>query len=67
VLSPGPRVPAILGNAVLYLDGQSIASLEAGELVMRGAIPPGAHVDQDLTYHPPPRPVASAPQAALPL
>jgi len=67
VLSPGPRVPAILGNAVLYLDGQPVASLEAGELVMRAAIPPGAHVDADLTYHPPPRPIAAATQAALPL
>src|SRR5439155_18075307 len=28
VLSPGPRVAAILGNAVLYLDGQPVASLE---------------------------------------
>jgi hypothetical protein len=67
VLSPGPRVPAILGNAVLYVDGQPVASLEAGELVMRAAIPPGAHVDADLTYHPPPRPAAPATQAALPL
>jgi ATP-dependent Lhr-like helicase len=67
VLSPGPRVPAILGNAVLYLDGQPVASLESGELVMRAAIPPGAHVDADLTYHPPPRPAAAATQAALPL
>jgi ATP-dependent Lhr-like helicase len=67
VLSPGPRVPAILGNAVLYLDGQPVASLESGELVMRAAIPPGAHVDADLTYHPPPRPAAPATQAALPL
>ena len=41
--------------------------LESGELVMRAAIPPGAHVDADLTYHPPPRPAAAATQAALPL
>jgi ATP-dependent Lhr-like helicase len=67
VLSPGPRVPAILGNAVLYVDGQPVASLEAGELVMRAAIPPGASVDADLTYHPPPRPATAATQAALPL
>ncbi|MBV8758873.1 MAG: hypothetical protein JO257_16420, partial [Deltaproteobacteria bacterium] len=67
VLSPGPRVPATLGNAVLYVDGQPVASLEAGELVMRAAIPPGAHVDADLTYHPPPRPAIAATQAALPL
>jgi ATP-dependent Lhr-like helicase len=67
VLSPGPRVPAILGNAVLYLDGQPVASLEAGELVMRAPIPPGASIDADLTYHPPPRPASAATQAALPL
>jgi hypothetical protein len=67
VLSPGPRVPAILGNAVLYLDGQPVASLESGELVMRAAIPPGAVVNADLTYCPPPRPAAATTQAALPL
>ncbi len=42
VLSPGPRVPAIVGNAVLFLDGQPVASLEAGELVHRAPIPAGA-------------------------
>jgi ATP-dependent Lhr-like helicase len=67
VLSPGPRVPAIVGNAVLYLDGQPVASLEGGQLVMRAPIPPGARIDDDLTYHPPPRPASPAPQAALPL
>jgi ATP-dependent Lhr-like helicase len=67
VLSPGPRVPAIVGNAVLYVDGQAVASVEAGEIVHRTPMPAGARVDDDLTYHPPPRPVAAAPQAALPL
>ncbi|NVB85149.1 MAG: DEAD/DEAH box helicase [Kofleriaceae bacterium] len=67
VLSPGPRVPAIVGNAVLYVDGQPVASLEGGQLVMRAPIPPGARVDDDLTYHPPPRPISAATQAALPL
>jgi len=67
VLSPGPRVPAIVGNAVLYVDGQPLASLEAGEVVLRAAVPPGARVDDDLTYHPPPRPSQPTPQAALPL
>ena len=32
VLTPGPRVPAVLGNRVVYRDGVSVASLEAGEL-----------------------------------
>ncbi len=67
VLSPGPRVPAIVDNAVLFLDGQAVASVEAGQLVLRAPLPPGARVDEDLTYHPPPRPVQIAPQAALPL
>ena len=67
VLSPGPRVPAICGNAVLYVDGQAVASLESGELVRRAPIPQGARIDDDLTYHPPPRPVVAASQAALPL
>ena len=67
ILSPGPRVPALIGNAVLYVDGRAIASLEAGSVVQREAIPNGARIDDDLTYHPPPRPVHVAAQAALPL
>jgi len=67
VLSPGPRVPAVVGNAVLYVDGQAVASLEGGEVVYRAPIPQGARIDDDLTYHPPPRPVVAAEQAALPL
>ena len=66
VLSPGPRVPSIVGNAVLYVDGQAVASLEAGQLVRRAPIPQGARIDDDLTYHPPPPAVHSATQAALP-
>ncbi|MBS1118248.1 MAG: associated domain protein, partial [Deltaproteobacteria bacterium] len=67
VLSPGPRVSATVGNAVLYLDGQPVASLEAGAVVQRAPIPSGARIDDDLTYHPPPRPLVVAAQAALPL
>ena len=67
VLSPGPRVPAIVGNAVLFLDGQAVASVEGGQLVHRAPVPAGARVDHDLTYHPPPRPPQIASQAALPL
>jgi len=67
ILSPGPRVPAIVGNALLFLDGQAVASVEAGHLVLRAPLPPGARVDDDLTYHPPPRVAQIAPQAALPL
>lgn len=67
VLSPGPRVPAVVGNAVLYLDGVAVASLEGGQLVLRGAVPPGATIDAELGYHPPPRNQAAFAQAALPL
>jgi hypothetical protein len=52
---------------VLYVDGHAVASLEAGTVVRREPLPNGARVDDDLTYHPPPRPVVSAQQAALPL
>jgi ATP-dependent Lhr-like helicase len=67
ILSPGPRVPAVVGNLVLYVDGHAVASLEAGKLVLRAPLPPGARIDDDLTYHPPPRPTPIATQAALPL
>ena len=67
ILSPGSRVPAVVGNAVLFLDGHAVASVEAGQLVLRAPLPPGARVDEDLVYIPPPRPVQIAPQAALPL
>ena len=68
VLSPGPRVPAVVGNAVLYLDGVAVASLEGGAVVLREALVEGAWVDEQLTYHPPaPRAAAPSAQAALPL
>jgi ATP-dependent helicase Lhr and Lhr-like helicase len=68
VLTPGPRVPAIVGNAILYVDGHAVASLEAGELVRRAPIAPGASISDELVYHPPPRAaIAAAVQAALPL
>jgi ATP-dependent Lhr-like helicase len=39
VLTPGPRVPAVLGNRVVYRDGLPVASLESGEISL--------HVDAD--------------------
>jgi len=66
-LSPGARVPAVLGNAVLYRDGVPIASLESSEVIVRVTLEPGARVDTDLTYHAPPRRPAPMPQASLPL
>jgi ATP-dependent Lhr-like helicase len=65
--APGPRVPAVIGNAVLYRDGVAVASLEAGAVVVRTALEPGARIDDDLTYHAPPRRSAPPAQAALPL
>jgi ATP-dependent helicase Lhr and Lhr-like helicase len=69
ILSPGARVPAVLGNAVLFRDGVPIASLESGEVVVRANLEPGAHVDGDLVYHAPPRPlgITAQPQVSLPL
>jgi ATP-dependent Lhr-like helicase len=67
ILAAGPRVPAVVGNAVLYKDGVAIASLEAGAVVVRERLEPGAHVDDDLVYHAPPRRDEPAPQITLPL
>jgi len=35
ILTPGDRVPAILGNRVVYRDGVPVASLESGHAVQR--------------------------------
>jgi ATP-dependent Lhr-like helicase len=56
VTSSGPKVPAVIGNAILYRNGVPLASIEAGALVERQDLPAGARVDADLVYHPPPRP-----------
>jgi ATP-dependent Lhr-like helicase len=32
VLTPGPRVPAVLGNRLVCRDGVPVASLESGEV-----------------------------------
>ena len=77
ITSPGPRVPATLGNAILFRNGIAIASREAGEIVLRRPLPPGARIDADLVYFPPPasfgvddefisqRPAAAAPTALV--
>ncbi len=67
ITSPGPRVPAVIGNAVLYRNGVPLASLEAGQLVMRERLHDGEEVEADLTYHPPVRLQLDAFQTALPL
>lgn len=48
ITSPGPRVAAVLGNAVLYRDGVPVASTEAGELVVRRPLGDGVRVDRRL-------------------
>ncbi|HKE19332.1 MAG TPA: DEAD/DEAH box helicase [Kofleriaceae bacterium] len=67
ITSPGPRVPAVIGNAVLYRNGVALASLEAGQLVMRDHLHDGESVDPDLTYHPPIRLDLDSFQTTLPL
>ena len=35
ILTPGSRVPAVVGNSIVYRDGVPICSMEGGELVER--------------------------------
>ena len=68
ITSDGAKVPAVMNNAVLYRDGVPLASLEAGEVVLRQDLEEGARVDADLAYFPPPRrDRAASAQASLPL
>jgi hypothetical protein len=57
----------VIGNAILYRDGVAIASREAGEVVVRAGLEPGARVDADLAYHAPPVRALPPPQVSLPL
>ncbi len=65
VTGAGPRVPAVIGNAILYKDGVPIASLEAGERILRATLAAGEQVDEDLCYIPPPE--RQRKQSLLPL
>ncbi len=38
VLTPGPRVPALVGNLVVFRDGAPVASLQGGEIEWRGQV-----------------------------
>lgn len=38
ITSPGPRVPAVAGNAILYRNGVPVASREAGRIVVRSTV-----------------------------
>jgi ATP-dependent Lhr-like helicase len=66
VTSAGPKVPAVVGNAVLYRDGVPLASLEAGEVIMRTRLDDGSRVDEELGYHPPPQRERAKAQIHLP-
>jgi len=59
ITSPGAKVPAVLGNAILYRDGVPIATVIAGALELRGPLREGESVGADLSYQAPP---ASAPE-----
>ena len=43
ILTPGPRLPALTGNRLLYEDGLPIATLAAGEIQV---LNPPSHVDE---------------------
>jgi len=61
ITSGGPKVPAIIGNAILYRNGVPIASLESGEMKLRQELQTGERVDEELVYHAPaaPKPAAA--------
>jgi ATP-dependent helicase Lhr and Lhr-like helicase len=54
IVSPGAKVPALVGNAVLFVDGVAVASLESGRVVPRVEMPPGASMDVQCNYIPAP-------------
>ncbi len=54
ITSPGPKVHAVIGNAILFRNGVPIASLESGEMKLRCELEPGERVDDELVYHAPP-------------
>jgi ATP-dependent helicase Lhr and Lhr-like helicase len=60
IISPGAKVAALVGNAILLLDGVAIASLESGKVILRPELPPGASVDADFNYVPAPVPTPAS-------
>ena len=60
------KIPAVLGNAVLYRNGVPIAAIEAGTMTVRAELPDGAHVDANLVYRPPPQSEPEPSQVSLP-
>ncbi|MCB9543108.1 MAG: DEAD/DEAH box helicase [Myxococcales bacterium] len=52
ITSPGPRVPALVDNAVLYRDGVPVAARVAGKVELRVTLEDPVAVDHDLRLHP---------------
>jgi ATP-dependent Lhr-like helicase len=57
ILTPGARVPAQLGNRVVYRDGVPVAAVEAGEIRMLSAVEPGERLTLERMLDP--RPLSS--------
>ena len=45
IISPGARVPAAMGNLVVYQNGVAVASVEGGRLNERSALPRSAKLE----------------------
>ena len=45
IISPGARVPATMGNLVVYQNGVAVASVEGGRLNERSALPRSAKLE----------------------
>ena len=52
ILTQGDRVPAVMGNRVVYRDGIPLASLESGQVVDRTNTDPGAFAQARPLLHP---------------
>jgi len=45
ILTPGPRLPALAGNRILYRDGLPLATLAGGEVRFLETLDPAAQWD----------------------
>jgi ATP-dependent Lhr-like helicase len=54
ILTPGPRVAALLGNRVVYRDGVPVASVEAGEIRLLAELVPAERPVLDRALDPRP-------------
>ena len=59
IISPGARVPATMGNLVVYQNGVAVASVEGGRLNERSALPRSAKLEVLAATRPSPRPRAN--------